>query len=560
MRYKLLGDNDYVFDPIGSVLSNRGIEDAEKYLNLNAKVCIPYSKLKSIDKAVCTTIKHIENKSVIYIMVDPDVDGFTSASILYSYLKLVSPELEIIWDVHKGKEHGIANITIPDNVNLVIVPDSGSNDFDKHKELYIKGIDVIILDHHEVEYESKHAIVINSQISDYPNKNLSGAGIVYKFCKALDDELWLDYADYFLDLVALGNISDSMSMGEYETRYFVNKGLKNINNEFFLALFKQQEYSTKGVASITNVSFYITPLINATIRFGTIEDKVDMFKAFIGEKSLVKYKPRGSDEFVYEPFSTNMARRCYNLRSKQSRACGKIVEGLSQKVDLEILKGNKVVVLDARKELEGSLLSGLIANQIASKYKRPTVVFSSFKNNLLCGSARGYNKSELKDFKDIVLKTGLFDYAQGHANAYGLGLKEEYVDQAITTLNMLLKDITFEEVFEVDFSLKANSISESLIYTIHEHSFIWGKGIEEPSFFISNLPVTKDNITLMGKNNDTVKINNNNIDFIFFKSSEDAYNQLLQEKEINVIGRASVNYFGKELHPRIIVDEYEFII
>jgi single-stranded-DNA-specific exonuclease len=57
--------------------------------------------------------------------------------------------------------------------------------------------------------------VVNNQLSpNYPNKNLSGAGIVYKFCQALDNYINVKFADYFLDLVAVGNASDSMDLRE----------------------------------------------------------------------------------------------------------------------------------------------------------------------------------------------------------------------------------------------------------------------------------------------------------------------------------------------------------
>src|SRR5205085_11494007 len=116
--------------------------------------------------------------------------------------------------------------TIPNDINLVIVPDAGSNQFKEHKQLKERNIDVIVLDHHECNEESGDAIVVNSQLSpDYPNKQFSGVGITYKFCKALDDKLGIKHADEYLDLVAIGNVADSQDMRSLETRYFVLKGL-----------------------------------------------------------------------------------------------------------------------------------------------------------------------------------------------------------------------------------------------------------------------------------------------------------------------------------------------
>src|SRR5690606_19781363 len=136
---------------------------------------------------------------------------------------------------------------------------------------------------------------------------LSGAGVVIKFCEALDRNLGLDYSPSFYDLVALGNIADSMLMTELETRYYVQEGLKEVNNDFFNALISKQEYSMGGKVNITGVNFYISPLINSVIRVSNLSEKIDMFKAFIGEKELVKYKPRGSDETLV-PLVSDVAR------------------------------------------------------------------------------------------------------------------------------------------------------------------------------------------------------------------------------------------------------------
>lgn len=81
---------------------------------------------------------------------------------------------------------------------MLIIPDAGSNQYDLHEKLQERGIDTLILDHHECERESNVAIVINNQLSSkYQNKSFSGVGIVYKFCQALDDKLGIRLADDF---------------------------------------------------------------------------------------------------------------------------------------------------------------------------------------------------------------------------------------------------------------------------------------------------------------------------------------------------------------------------
>ena len=67
-------------------------------------------------------------------------------------------------------------------------------------------------------------------MGNYPNKTLSGAGVVYKFCKYFDMKYGYDYADEFLDLAAVGIIGDVMELNDIETRYIVKNGLSEIKN------------------------------------------------------------------------------------------------------------------------------------------------------------------------------------------------------------------------------------------------------------------------------------------------------------------------------------------
>jgi single-stranded-DNA-specific exonuclease len=84
---------------------------------------------------------------------------------------------------------------VPEDIKLVIAPDSSSNDYDVHAELAARGIDVLVIDHHEADRVSEHACIINNQLCDYPTKSLSGVGMVYKFCSYIDRLLNVDYAD-----------------------------------------------------------------------------------------------------------------------------------------------------------------------------------------------------------------------------------------------------------------------------------------------------------------------------------------------------------------------------
>ena len=206
LTYKLIGGNFYVF-PLEQVLENRGI--TKDLFNVDDNAVIDYNYIDNINKGAKLLLTHINNNSKIALVVDSDVDGCTSSAIMYRYIKQIKPEANIKYFIHLNKEHGLSkDIVIDDDIDLVVLPDSSTNDYEQHKVLKDKGIDVLVIDHHEAEGGySENAVVINNQLSEnYPNKQLSGVGVTYKFCKALDEILGLDFADSYLDLVALGNI------------------------------------------------------------------------------------------------------------------------------------------------------------------------------------------------------------------------------------------------------------------------------------------------------------------------------------------------------------------
>lgn len=555
LNYKLIGDNDYIFDPIGTIFANRGIDDAESFMNLDKSATHHYSLLKNIDIAVDCLLEHIEKKSNILILVDPDVDGNCSSTIIFQYIKLIEERANIKWLLHDDKKHGLDGIDLPNGIDLLIMPDSGSEDYEYHEKLREKGIDIIVLDHHEAEKESEFAIVVNPQICNYPNLNLSGAGVAIKLCEALDDKLHLDYASYFYDLVALGNIADSMSMTELETRYYVQEGLKEINNEFFKALINKQEYSIGGKVNITAVSFYISPLINSVIRISNISEKIDMFKAFIGVKELVKYKPRGGEDTLV-PLVDDVARRCANARAKQNRIRDKIVTEIEEVIEEKELYGNKVIFIH-NVTMEEAGLSGLVANVIASKYKRPAIILSKiYEDGYGKGSARGYDKGGIKDFKQTVLNTQLFDYAKGHAGAFGVRIHKDNFNLVDDSLNLELQDYEIANKYDVDFKIKAKALSHDLIYTVNELGDAWGKNCDEPYLAIKEIPIEDADVNLFGKNEDTISIYYNGVKYMIFKSNKDTFDDISNAKSIAVIGKAKVNLYKDVRTPQIFIDSF----
>ena len=563
-------------NPKQTILLNRGIENWKQYLNLNEDCTHDFNLLKNINKAVSCFIKHIENKSRIHIIVDSDVDGYTSASMVYRYIKKLGEDIEITYSLHTKKQHGISeDVELPTDCELLIVPDAGSNDIEQCKELSEKGIDVIILDHHICDKKNNYAIVVNNQMCDYPNKNFCGAGIVYKFLKAVDEELWEDYTDKMLDIVALGNISDVMDMRDCETRYYVDLGLKKIRSKLFKALIEKQSYSMNGVVNITSVQFYVTPILNAMIRVGSAEDKDLLFRAFIETDEVFKYKKRGETEESDEDIYTRVARLCYNAKNRQGKDVQKGVDAIDELIKEKEISKDKVMFINVSDVL-GETLTGLVAIKIAEKYNKPCLLLRRQKvredgSMYYGGSCRNFDNSPIESLKDFLDSTGTFEFVQGHDNAAGISIPRENVAKSIELCNERLSDVDFQKCFNVDFDINASDLSVGFIKAIDEMKDIFGQGIKEPLVHIRNIPIWSENFFVMGKNLNSWKvINDEGYAFVKFNVDVDKdevlqiYNSNSDREEeyslgsIDVVGTVSINNYNNILTPQIIIKDYIF--
>src|SRR5699024_736353 len=105
---------------------------------------------------------------------------------------------------------------------------------------------------------------------DYPNKQLSGVGVVWQFCRYIDSLMGKDNADSYLDLVALGNTADMMSLTSLETKHLINKGFEpdNIHNPFIYSIWQKNQFKLGSHITSWGAAFYIAPFVNAMVRSG----------------------------------------------------------------------------------------------------------------------------------------------------------------------------------------------------------------------------------------------------------------------------------------------------
>lgn len=585
MQYKLYenGNND-TSNVLAEVLKNRGIDDYNRYLNLDESVVEPYRNLDNIEEAVSLFMKHFNQKNKIGILVDEDPDGFCSAAMMYSYIKQMDSDYPVDYILHgRAKAHGLSDdVKILSDIDLLIIPDAGTNDKNEIKHINEDGIDILILDHHELEGKNKQedlifddalngtiyeTVIVNNQMSNnYSNKNLCGAGVVYRFLQALDEENWNEFADDYLDLCALANISDVMDMRSFETRYFTDMGLLNIQNKCFKALVDAQDYSMGGKINIHNVQWYITPILNGMIRIGSSEEKELLFRAFIEQDEFFEYKKRKPAETIQESIYDRAARLCKNAKSRQDKQKEKCVSQIAE-IAQHIPQEDKVVMIDTSDILDNGL-TGVVAIKIAEMFNKPCILLNKFLDKktgkiTYGGSARNIDNSPIDSFKDIVNSTNILD-GRGHANAFGIvGLEIDKKDDALNRLNDILQDVEYDSTYRVDFIVDIDDVTVKIVTDLARLEDIIGQGIEEPMLAIENISLAKEQFEIFGKNEDTISFMIDEIKYIQFKCKEgnqlyDWLQNAWDENDsvvFNIVGKPSINEYNGVRTPQIIIED-----
>lgn len=547
------------------LLKERGVENVECFLNPTKDNIQNWRALQNIDKGVELILNTISTDSPFALICDSDCDGYTSAAIIYQYLKRLNPDKEVDYFLHSGKQHGLEDThqyLNEKNYELVIIPDAGSNDI-QYMEMF-PNIKFLVLDHHEVDSQiAENCVLINNQTSpDYSNKFLSGAGVVWQFCRALDCSCGNDWADDYLDLCALGVCADMMSALEIENQAIWKIGFSQPKNIFFKELYEKQSFSMGGEITPTTVAFYISPLINAMIRVGSQEEKERMFLSFIDGEQLVPSHKRG-EKGVLTKVALESVRECVNEKNHQKKIQEQASESLEMKIAKEDLLANQILFIELDDEDDfPSELNGLVAMMLSQKYKRPTLIGRVNEEGKLRGSIRGLSQSELADFKGFLEKSGFFDFVMGHANAAGYQLNRSNKDAFIEYSNKKLKDINFTEFcYDVDFIRRAaDDDIIPLIEDLYEGRQVWSNGNNEPLIHITDLNITKKDIQILGARKDTIKIVKNGVSYMkFFATDMIEELEKLDEIKINLIGKANLNFYNGNCTPQIFIQNYEII-
>ena len=539
--------NDSVTEKISKI---RGIKDTELFLNPTEEVLNDPYLMKNIQDASNKIIQAIGENKKIVVSYDPDADGLASATIMIRYLKNYTDNVDFIYGerndghgieemitvkkLHAVKqadriEHNKRNTDLIKEADLLIIVDSSSNDVQacKHIREVLK-TDIVILDHHEIEVENPYALMVNPQQEGckYPNKFLSGAGVVFKTLQVMEDTL--DSVDVwqYIDLVAVGMYADMMRVDILENRYLIMHGLRNMKNTGLIRILKGAKADFFRLNG-DSIGFGIAPLLNGVARMGNIKLAIDILLE--------------DDDKICKKLRLKMQKLNEERKEKQKE----IVERYKSLVD----DSKKVIVVMDDNSSRG--FNGLVSQQLTDLYNRPAIVGRLHKGKL-SGSFRSYGGF---DFKQFLNDSALIEEAMGHSQAGGIDVLEENIEPLMAYIENNLPKLEEEEPFILyDLDLDVSEAVEQ-IRDIEKFNLVTGNGFPKVLAKVNNITVNE--VACIGQTQETVKISTlDDLELIKFKVNDQYASELDCFDTINVVGELAVNeFFNHGIKQRVITPQ-----
>lgn len=562
------------------ILEYHGIENPEYYLQhekFKHEFLTNPENFYGIDKALQLLDYFDEEQKIkkIGVLVDDDADGFSSAAATIKMLKFYFVH-DVVPIFHDSKSHGLAGEVekiINSDVDLIVIPDAGSNDFKEQIDLLERGISVLIIDHHEMDNQEKidelyekypcQYALINNQLhkNGEVNKNFVGAGMVYMFTKYLDLMSDEDFADQLLDIVALGQIADSSDISDYEIHHIVRRGIEEMKNGLMREAFSDKLDCLEKVAPI-NLSFKIIPFINAVTRVGTVEEKLELIKGLSDywnheEKITIEKKRKnkitGKFNNVQEEWSPYAIAfdNLTKIRNRQNKEIKKI-----EPIAIEDSFEGTIVISPLPDALiTYRSITGLIANKVAQKFQKPALMIVENEDGTYSGSARGWEKV-IKDFRQWCLETELFELAQGHDNAFGVVITKENLAKLIDRCSV---EEVSEMVYEVD-KIYENKTNLEEVKLINDNMELFGGKVKAPMFGYKNLKVNRNCVSQRGS---VVTFFHGGLEFIMYKQEPGAVDDFLMtlgfagEVEVDLVGSPSRSDWNGNVKDQIVLEDFD---
>lgn len=510
--------------------------------------------LLNIDKMINELHYGFTNNKRFFLQVDSDADGYTSAAIFYAFFKQTYPNSNIKINLHPGKEHGIKLNDIDIDVDFIVVPDAGSNQVDEQLVLAEQGRKVLIIDHHIVDVkleEHPNITIVNNRISPGSNESLSGAGVVYKVIQAYSEKFLTGREHHqFVDVAAVGIVADMMDTTVLDNDYLIKQG-RILTNPFLKTIMKAKAFSVSNRENplIKDISWYIAPVINGVIRFGTQAEKEIIFTA------LADYKlPRSK----YEE-AVSLAEK---VKRRQDAAKKKGINFLKES-QKEVFNDQLLIFITSHKDKVPipSTITGLVAMDIQASTLKPVLVLRPQKVNnkeIYSGSLRGGGKY-IPSLKQFLTDSGLCIFAQGHDNAAGVAIEKHNLQKLRDYGNEKLKDIDFsKELNTVETILTGKENINDLINYAEKGESIYSRFLPEPLFgFVFEM--NKTDLKQIGAKGTTLKLTSpsGQYDFIKFNAKKEIeqFDNLTFSIKVHIIGRANINNYNKMKKVQFFIDK-----
>ncbi len=411
--------NELNISPILSkLLVQRGIhtfEEARRFFRPDfANLHDPFL-MADMEKAVNRLTEAIQENEKILIYGDYDVDGTTSVSLVYKFLKKFYSNVDFYIPDRYLEGYGISiqgiDFALKNDVKLIIALDCGIKAIEKVKYANKHHVDFIICDHHTPDSELPEAIaVLDPKRPDcnYPYKHLSGCGVGFKLLQAFVQRNNIPFSELIplLDLLALSIASDIVPITG-ENRILAYYGLKQLNTNPSIGVKSILEVcglSEKEI-TISDIVFKVGPRINASGRMKLASEAVELMVS--NDTSFAKLKSDTINEY-------NNDRK--DLDKNITDEAIKLIAS-----DNIYIKRKSIVVY--KPDWHKGVI-GIVASRLSEEFYKPSIVLTS-SNGLASGSARSVPGFDI--YSAIDACRDLLENFGGHRYAAGLSMTEENV-------------------------------------------------------------------------------------------------------------------------------------
>jgi single-stranded-DNA-specific exonuclease len=484
------------------ISANRGIRTkntAIKYLQPSPGFMYDIGQMADVDKARGIIREGIEGGRKFCIYGDYDVDGVSGTVILHKTLINLGADSQYYIPHREEEGYGLnmnALEKIAARAHILIAVDNGISavaEVARAKEL---GLAVIIIDHHEASYEEENGTpieqlpaadaIINPKRGDcpYPFKEMSAAGIAYKFAKYIHEVFEIQFINEpeFLVLAAIAAFCDVVDLVE-ENRIIAANGLSLLRRQAFKniglnALVKARNLEYNKIDTF-DIGFIIGPCINASGRLASAETAVELFLCNDAEQA------------------DTLAARLVELNDERKALTSQFAE----KTIEELADSDDKVLVTFQPDMHESI-AGIVAGRVKEAVHHPAIVFTR-SGDIAKGSARSIEAYNI--FREMQKNKELFIRFGGHKMAAGASLPVENIDILRRRLNetCTLTDEDFVPIIYIEKELALDEITYELAQSLQLLA-PFGKANKQPAFITRE--IYTENAEIIGQSGTTLRL------------------------------------------------------